>query len=203
MPDTPELRAEVAGVVAVCERVGEAADTRCAIWHVGVHPSDTVPRLRGAWVVEDDDAIATLLRKRTVWALSTGAEELARAHASGILDPAATDAAVQAAITAWDAAFAAEVERSGRALKRPDWGITAQLGVGGERPDSDDSDEAQPVSGVADGAEPEIVAALTAARRLEALARQWSTAQTRRLTRKFLRAEELGGDTAAPLPLST
>lgn len=194
MPDTPELRAEVAGVVAVCARLSGRDAAGYAVWHVGVLPGDTVPRLRGAWVVADDVSVAPLVRGRTAWVLTAGAHHAVVEHAAGVLDAAATDAAVHTAISAWDAAFAAEVARSRRALKRPEWGVTAEL-HSAELHTADHADTAD----TADG----IPAVLAAARRLETLARQWSTAQTRRVTRDFLRSEDLGGDSAASLPLIT
>ena len=56
MPNTPELRAEVAGVVAVVDTSREGETVRHAVWHVAIAPDDAGPRLRGAWVVGDESA---------------------------------------------------------------------------------------------------------------------------------------------------
>lgn len=198
MPETAELRTEVAGVFAVCDARTTPDGTRYAVWHVGTSPEDTVPRLRGAWVVDDDDRLAELVRTRIVWALGQDAATAVIKHGAQLLDAAGTDTAVREALGALDAAFDAEVARSGKKLKRPDWGVTVELAARGAAADDADTDAA------ADETHDELVAAvLRAARRLEALARQWSGAQSLRGARKFLRAAELGGTTAAPLPYAT
>lgn len=198
MPETPELRTEVAGVFAVCDARTTADGTRYAVWHVGTAPEDTVPRLRGAWVVTDDDRLAELLRTRTVWALGTDAAAAVTEHGGELLDAQGTDTAVREALAALDAAFDAEVASSGKKLKRPEWGVTVELDARGDEADDADTDAA------ADDTHDELVAGvLRAARRLEALARQWSGAQSLRGARTFLRSEELGGTTAAPLPYAT
>lgn len=221
MPITDELREEIAGVVAVVD-VEELEDTgvedsgaedpdagspgaattagrRFALWHVAVAPADPGPRLRGAWVLDSAAELEPFVRHRPTWALSAAAADAVRDHASMLVDGAATDDAIAASVAALDAAFTAEVERTGATWVRPDWSVTARLAA-------DDPDSA-----TTDVIDDELVArVLVHARSLENVARQWAAAQSLRTARQgraesraFLRAEEFGGDEPAPLPVAS
>lgn len=199
MPNTPELRAEVAGVVAVLDTSREGGTVRHAVWHVAIAPDDAGPRLRGAWVVGSDDELSGLIRTRPVWALSADAESAVANEAGFFLDAAATDAAVGDAIAALDNAFAAEKARTGNNWVTPDWWVSARL-AGEDRDTESESD------GLIDDELRRRV--LRHARSLENLAIAWAQSQSLRTSRHgkagsrdFLLSEELGGPHPAPLPL--
>lgn len=204
MPNTPELRAEVAGVVAVVDTDTTAAGTdgtvRHAVWHVAIAPDDAGPRLRGAWVVGEREELSGLIRTRPVWALSAAAESAVAGDAGFLLDAPATDAAVGNAIVALDNAFAEEKKRTGNNWVTPDWSVSARL-AGEDRDTEAESD------GLIDNELRRRV--LRHARSLENLAIAWAQSQSLRTSRHgkagsrdFLLSEELGGPHPAPLPLA-
>lgn len=198
MPNTPELRAEVAGVVAVVDTSREGETVRHAVWHVAIAPDDAGPRLRGAWVVGEREELSGLIRRRPVWALSADAKSAVSDEADFLLDAPATDAAIDGAIAALDTAFAEEKKRTGNNWVTPDWSVSARL--------SGEDEESEIEVNIDDELRRRV---LWHARSLENVAIAWAQSQSQRTSRQgkagsrdFLLADELGGPHPAPLPLA-
>lgn len=200
MPNTPELREEVAGVVAVVDvaRKGEAG--HYAVWHVAIAHDDGGPRLRGAWIGEIGEELDALVRTRPVWALSPEAVTAVGDKPEFLVDPEATDAAVDDAVHALDQAFADEKSRTGNNWVTPDWAVRSRLAGEGN------SHVGEPAGVIDDELRRRV---LEHARALEEVALEWAQTQSLRTSRQgkagsrdFLLAEELGGPHAAPLPLA-
>lgn len=204
MPNTPELREEVAGVVAVVDVTGEGEAARYAVWHVAIACDDGGPRLRGAWIGAPGDGLDALVRTRPVWALSPEAEKAVGSQAQFLVDAEATDAAVAAAVDALDQAFAEEKTRTGNNWVKPDWSVSVKLAA--DEDSQTDAGTCEATDTIGDELRSSV---LRQARVLEELAIAWAQTQSLRTSRQgkagsrdFLLADEFGGPQQAPLPFA-
>ena len=168
--------------------VVDAQPHKTIVWHVDVSTNPSgLSRMSGAWIVSADDTnvLTTLTRARYVTTTGAG-RDMCRGNHAGVVDVAATHAAIASEIEHFQTEFEKAAAASNSKLIAPRWPRLPNV-----------IDLANPPADT--NAPAEVAVALGIARWLESLALVWESLETQRLMRKYLRGDD---DDQRPFPIS-